>query len=157
MVALLAQLTIRLPWTPVPITGQTFGVTLMALLWGRNRALTVMTTYLILGAFGAPIFSGGTHGLELAPTVGYLIGMFFSALLVGELSNRGATRSWGRAFLASACGSALTFIFGLIVLSHFVPAAHLLTAGLLPFLPGDFLKNALAATIAVTARKKISN
>jgi len=153
-VSLLAQLTIRLPWTPVPITGQTFGVAVMALTFGRNRALAVMATYLLLGGLGAPIFSAGSFGLNLAPTVGYLIGMFFSSLVVGELANRGATKTWGYAFLAAVCGSVVTFTFGLIVLSHFIPhMSALITAGVLPFLPGDFLKNALAATIATNANR----
>ncbi len=161
-VALLAQLTIPLPWTPVPITGQTFGVALMALLFGRNRSLAVMTAYLLIGGLGAPVFSAGTAGLELGPTVGYLFGMSLGALVIGELADRGARASWLGAFFAAACGSVITFTFGVAVLALYLEptfgltksGAHgptlgaLMTMGVLPFLPGDFLKNALAATIA---------
>ena len=169
-VSLLAQLTIRLPWTPVPITGQTFGVALMALLFGRNRSLAVMTTYLLIGGLGAPVFSAGTSGLELGPTVGYLFGMSLGALVIGELANHGACKSWLTAFFAAACGSVITFTLGILVLALYIEPAQnstaisatshthatigtLMTLGVLPFLPGDFLKNAFAAAIATRARR----
>ncbi len=162
-VSLLAQVVIPLPWTPVPITGQTFGVALMALLFGRNRAFSVMGTYLLIGALGAPVFSAGTSGLLMGPTVGYLFGMSLGALVIGELANRGACKSWLTAFFAAACGSVITFTLGVIVLGHFIGghttgagnAAGLFIMGVLPFLPGDFLKNALAAAIAVQAHKRV--
>jgi biotin transport system substrate-specific component len=70
----LAQISIPLPWTPVPITGQTFGVTFLSLIWGRNRGLAVMLTYLTLGITGAPLFALGQAGFSWGPTSGYLIG-----------------------------------------------------------------------------------
>jgi len=150
LIGLLAQVAIPLPWTPVPITGQTFGVALTALLWGRKRAVAVMIAYLAAGVAGLPVFA---TTFSFGATNGYLMGMFFSALLVGELADRGFTRTWGQAFLAAALGSVLTFTFGLIVLSFFVPREMLFTAGLLPFLPGDFIKNSLAAWLATRSSR----
>lgn len=147
LISLLAQIVIHLPWTPVPITGQTFGVALTALLWGRNRGAAVMTSYLFAGAMGLPVFAAGSSVL-LGASSGYLVGMFVASVIVGELADRGFTRSWGRAFLASYIGSFFIFLFGLIVLSNFVPHETLFISGLLPFLPGDFLKNLLASFIA---------
>jgi len=162
LVSALAQVVIPLPWTPVPITGQTFGVALMALLWGRKRAFGVMSSYLALSIFGAPILAGGVAFLTFGATTGYLLGMLVSACVVGELADRGYTRTWARAFMAASLGSVCVFGFGLLVLSFFLPAAGdtfgakmitLLTAGLLPFLPGDILKNSLAAFIASRLNK----
>ncbi len=153
-ITLLTRLVIHLPWTPVPITGQTFGVALMALIFGRNRAAAVIGGYLAIGALGAPIFAGsigGASALAVGPTLGYLIGMLLAAPVVGALADLGATKSFFRAFGAAVCGSVIIFTCGLIGLAHFLPQASLatiLTAGLWPFLAGDFVKNITAASLA---------
>lgn len=153
-IALLTRLVIHLPWTPVPITGQTFGVALMALMFGRNRAAAVVAGYLVIGAVGAPIFAGGVGGaaaLTLGPTLGYLLGMLLAAPMVGALADLGATKNFFRAFGAAVCGSLIIFTCGLVGLSHFLPnlsLSALLAAGLWPFLAGDLVKNVLAASIA---------
>lgn len=152
LISALAQVAIPLPWTPVPITGQTFGVALVALLWGRARGVGVMATYLLLGGIGLPVFALGRDFVVFGPSSGYLAGMFMAAFLVGELADRGFTRTWGHAFLAATLGSAVIFTFGLLVLSFFVPREILFVSGLLPFLPGDILKNALASFIASRAQ-----
>lgn len=148
LVSALAQVVIRLPWTPVPITGQTFGVTLMALLWGRKRASAVIVSYLGLGFVGLPVLAGGAAGLAFGPTLGYLCGMILSAMVIGELADRGYTKTWVQTMGVCMLGSACVLICGAFVLSFFVPASAVLTAGILPFLPGDFIKNSLAAAIA---------
>lgn len=143
-----AQIALPLPWTPVPLTGQTFGVLLLALLWGRNRALAAVGAYLALGAFGFPVFAKGGSGLLLGPTLGYLVGMVLAAGVVGTLADRGSTRSFLRALATACLGTVLIWGVGLSVLSAWVPSETLLSAGLWPFLPGDLLKAALAASIA---------
>lgn len=150
LISLMAQIVIRLPGTPVPITGQTFGVALTALLWGRRRAFAVMGSYLFLGYLGLPLLAGGAV-LSAGPSVGYLAGMMLATLVVGELADRGFSKTWGRAFLSATLGSVVVFSLGLWVLSYFVPHEALLAAGLWPFLPGDILKNALASFIASRA------
>lgn len=147
LLSLLAQVAIRLPWTPVPVTGQTFGVALTALLWGRTRAFGVVASYLILGFVGLPVMAAG-QALTLGATGGYLGGMLLAAFVVGELADRGFTQSWWRAFLAAASGSVIIFTCGLLVLSFYVPYENLFISGLLPFLPGDLFKNLLASFIA---------
>lgn len=145
MLALLAQLKIVLPWTPVPITGQTFGVALLALLWGSRLSLTTFAGYLLLGFAGAPVLAGGASGFSFGPTMGYLAGMLLASWVVGKLSDHGWARSFWTALFACYVGSFLIFIFGVVGLSFFVPAKGLLVAGVLPFLPGDLIKNILAA------------
>lgn len=153
--ALLAQVEIRLPWTPVPITGQTFGVALVALTFGRKRAAAVLTGYLAIGGLGAPVFTLGQSGLVVGPTLGYLFGMLVAANVVGFLADRGYTRSFGKALFAAYVGSFFIFGFGLLGLALFVGNENLLMAGLLPFLPGDLIKNTMAAWIATRAQKLV--
>ena len=153
--ALLAQLSIRLPWTPVPITGQTFGVSLMALLYGRRLGIITMATYILLGAFGAPVFAAG-QALALAPMVGYLAGMVVSAAVIGFMADRGFTQTFKQSFIACLIGSACVFSLGLLVLSTFIPHSQLLIAGLLPFIPGDLVKSAIASLISTSARNRLS-
>ncbi len=155
--ALLAKISFVLPFTPVPITGQTFGVASIALLWGRSRGSAIVLSYLIFGAMGLPFFAGGASGLLLGPTSGYLIGMFLSSFVIGSLADRGWSLSLHKAWLAATIGSILVFSSGLLVLSRFVPRDALLMSGLFPFIPGDLLKNLLAATIASQVTKKLSH
>lgn len=153
--SLLAQLAIRLPWTPVPITGQTLGVTLIALLWGRKRAMATILSYLALGALGLPIFAMGKSGLTIGPTSGYLIGMTIATYWMGTLSDRGWTRIWWQSYVTAFSGSLIVFIFGVIGLSLFVPTQSLWITGVLPFLPGDFLKTLIASLIAFQSHRLI--
>ncbi|RYZ65290.1 MAG: biotin transporter BioY [Proteobacteria bacterium] len=145
--ALLAQITIPLYFTPVPITGQTFGVAVMALLWGRKRALAVFALYIAEGAAGLPVFAQGASGLFMGPTLGYLVGMAASCFVVGSLSDRGYAKRFSTALTACAAGSVCVFTFGLIGLSFFMPKELLVEAGFLPFIPGDIIKSLLAAAV----------
>lgn len=150
--ALLAQIAIPLPWTPVPLTGQTFGVTLVGLLFGR-RAVPVVLAYLAAGALGAPVFAAAKSGLTFGPTVGYLVGMLLSAVVVGSLVDRGYANTFGRRLAAGFLGSIVVFTCGLAVLSRFVPGEALLTSGLWPFVPGDIIKTTMAAWIVTKASR----
>lgn len=156
LLSLLAQLAIPLPWTPVPITGQTFGVALTALLWGRKRGLAVIISYVLLGTLGMPVFALGAAGFTFGPTMGYLVGMVIAAYWMGTLSDRGWTRSLSRTWLAAFMGSAITFACGLVVLSAFVPAKALFAAGVLPFLPGDCIKTVLVTFIVFQTHRSMS-
>lgn len=155
LLSLLAQLAIPLPWTPVPITGQTFGVALTSLLWGRKHGLAIMLSYLSIGALGLPVFAMGSSGLSVGPTVGYLVGMTVASVWMGTLADLGWTKSFLRCWLTAASGSIFTFSFGVLGLSFFVTDKNLFVIGVLPFLAGDFIKNLLASSIAYQAQKRI--
>ena len=154
LIALLAQMAIPLPWTPVPITGQTLGVTLVALSWGWKRSSIAMGLYLVLGSLGLPFFASVG---ALGATSGYLVGMLFSSVAMGYLADLGWTNSFKKALAAAYIGSFIVLGTGLLVLSYFMPSDTLLAAGLLPFLPGDFLKNVIAASISVKAKSQLSS
>lgn len=153
--AALAQVSIPLPFTPVPITGQTLGVALLALCWGSKRASGSFILYIAEGASGLPVFALGKSGLAVGPTSGYLIGMLLASVVVGSLADRGFAKSMGRAFLCCVIGSSLVFSFGLLGLSFFIPRDMLLQSGLLPFLPGDLIKNIVAASTATLLSQRL--
>jgi biotin transport system substrate-specific component len=146
LLSALAQIAIPLPFTPVPITGQTFGVALLSLMLGRQLGFTTVATYVLLGTLGLPIFSGAQAGLRIAGA-GYLVGMCLASIVIGSLADRGWSKNFASAFAASLIGSICVFTCGLIILAQFVPSANLFQAGLLPFIPGDLIKSALAAGI----------
>ena len=149
LTALAAQVEIRLPWTPVPITGQTFAVLLSGTVLGARRAFLGQCLYLLEGALGMPFFAGGAAGLAriLGPTGGYLIGFPFAAAMTGAFAEHALDRTPVRMFFIMLAGSAVIFGLGLGQLSRFVPMESLLASGLLPFIPGDLIKAALAAAV----------
>lgn len=142
-----AQLEIRLPWTPVPISGQSFAVLLSGLVLGARRAFLAQLLYLAEGSAGLPFFSGGAGGFAhlLGPTGGYLMAFPFAASITGLLAERGWDRNPFTLFAAMLSGSTIIFGLGLLQLSRFVPGNALLGAGLLPFIPGDLIKSGVAA------------
>jgi biotin transport system substrate-specific component len=144
-----AQLEVRLPWTPVPVTGQSFAVLLSGIVLGARRAFLAQALYLAQGAAGLPFFAGGAAGLAhlIGPSGGYLCAFPFAALATGLLAERAWDRRPVTLFLTMLAGSSVVFALGLAQLSRFVPADQLLQAGLLPFIPGDLLKSALAAGV----------
>ena len=148
-VGLLAQVQIRLAWTPVPITLQPLGVFLAGAALGSRRGALAMLAYLAEGAAGLPFFAGGSAGVAhlLGPTGGYLFGFGPTAFAIGFLAERGWDRSPLRAFLAMCVGSVALFACGLAQLSPFVPRSELLRAGFTPFLVGDLIKMLAAAAL----------
>ncbi len=142
-----AQVEIRLPWTPVPVTGQTFAVLLCGAVLGARRAFLAQMLYLCEGGMGLPVFSGGAAGFAymVGPTGGYLMAFPFAAAVTGALAERGWDKHFVTMFAAMLLGSAVIFALGLAQLSRFVPSSQLLGAGLLPFVPGDLVKSSLSA------------
>ena len=155
LMAALSQVSIPLPWTPVPITGQTFGVTFLSLTWGRNLSLATMLSYLGLGIAGAPIFAMGQAGFSWGPTSGYLIGMVVASSWIGTLADWGWAKTFWRSYLISVSGSAIVFACGLYGLSFFLPQALLLSAGFYPYIGGDFIKTIMACLLATRLNRVI--
>jgi len=144
---LAAQVAFPLPWTPVPLTGQTFAVLLSGALLGWKRGFLAQALYLAEGAAGLPLFAGGGAGpgVFMGPTAGYLVAFPFAAALTGWLASRGWDRRFITTLLAMLIGSSVIFLLGALWLARFVPASQVAFSGVLPFLPGDVIKAALAA------------
>lgn len=153
LLSALAQIQIPLPFTVVPITGQTFGVIFLGMLYGAKRAGATVGTYLLAGFAGLPIFAGGAAGLG-GPTMGYLFGMILAGMWVGKCSDWGLTGKFWSAYLCGLSGSLWIFGFGALGLSAFIPWSDVFAAGVLPFIPGDLIKTALAAGAVVSLQKK---
>jgi biotin transport system substrate-specific component len=145
-VALTAQVAIRLPFSPVPVTAQTLAVLLVGALLGSRRGALTMLAYLGQGLMGLPVFAAGAAGpaYALGPTGGYLAGFVAAAYLTGWLAEHGWDRHLGTALLAMLAGNVVIYSLGLPWLSHYA-GAQTLAVGLLPYLAGDALKLALAA------------
>ena len=149
LIAVTAQIAIPLGFSPVPITGQTFGVLLIGALYGARRGALTVIAYLAEGAAGLPVFAAFGAGAAhlLGPTGGYLVGFVPAAFLVGVLAQRG----WDRWFLttvaAMVAGNLVIFIVGATWLTAFIDADLAITLGVVPFLPGAVVKIVLAALL----------
>lgn len=159
LIALAAQVAVPLPFSPVPVTGQTYAVFIVGAALGSRLGLATVALYVVEGVAGIPVFApGGPVGFARlsGPTGGYLVGFAAAALLVGWLAERGWDRNIVTAAAAMLGGEILVYAFGLPRLAAFVPAERVLVAGLIPFIPGDLVKVALAAATPIAARRALA-
>ncbi len=146
LVGLSAQVKIYLPFSPVPITGQTFAVLMLGALLGSRRGGLAMVAYLVEGLMGLPVFASGI-GLAalLGPAGGYLVGFVPAAYIVGRLAEEGWDRRVLTTIAAMIIGDAVLLTFGFAWLAILTDVKTALVAGLISFIPGDILKIAIAA------------
>jgi biotin transport system substrate-specific component len=159
-VGIAAQVVIPLPFTPVPVTGQTFAVLLAGAALGARRAIMSMGLYLLAALAGVPwLAHHGTalRGGALVPTFGYVVGFIAAAGLAGWLAQRGWTRTPLRTAGVFALGNVVIYGFGLtwLKISLGVSFAKAASLGLTPFLAGDALKIAAAAALFPAAWKLV--
>jgi len=155
LLAVSAHAYVWLPGSLVPVTGQTFVVLLLGALLGRRLGAAAVTAYLLEGAAGLPVFAGGGAGAAwlAGPTGGYLLGFVVAAGLTGTLAERGWDRTPARTAAALALGAAVILLLGAAWLAVFVGPTAALTAGVLPFLPGEAWKVAAATALLPAGRK----
>ncbi|MET0561086.1 MAG: biotin transporter BioY [Microbacterium sp.] len=159
VVALLAQ--VEIPLWPVPITGQTLGVIIVGASLGAWRGAAALTTYMVLGLAGLPIFAGLTGSLAAVakPSFGFVIGFIFSAFVAGWFAERAWDRRPGLAFVGFAAASVVPFLFGVpylayilnVVLGLDLTFVQILEAGVFPFIIGGLVKAGIAALIIPAA------
>jgi biotin transport system substrate-specific component len=151
-VGLLAQLSIHLSFTPVPITGQTLGVLLAGAALGWRRAAAAMALYAVAGIAGVPWFAGHASGY-VGASFGYIIGFFLAAMLCGYLAERGADRSVLRSVPAMIAAEVIIYAVGVTWLAFYahLGAGTAISEGLTPFLAGDAIKAAIAAGLLPVA------
>ena len=157
LIAVLAQIEILLPFTPVPITGQTFGVLLVGAALGSKRGLASLVLYLAEGALGLPFFAGGASGFGIltGATAGYLAGFVIAAYVVGLLAERGLERSVRTSMIPFLAGTIIIYICGVAWLAVILGGlGKAIAAGLLPFLLGDAIK-LIAASLVLPAAWKL--
>jgi len=155
--ALCAQISFQLPFTPVPITLQTFGVLLLGASYGLWRGGLTTIVYLLMGVVGLPVYADQSHGLDvvLGATGGYLLGFVVAAALVGWLAQRQWDRRFASATAAMLAGTVVIFAIGLpwLMADQGLDWATTLEYGLYPFVPGELLKLYLAAALLPGAWK----
>jgi biotin transport system substrate-specific component len=159
LTAAASQVRIPLPFTPVPVTGQTFAVLLAGAALGSRSGAASQALYISLGLVGFPFFAGGNGGWEYAtgPTLGYLIGFVVAAAVVGYLAEQRKDRAVATALPAFLSGTAVIYLFGVgwLMASLQMGFGDAVSKGLLPFLVGDALKIALAGTLVPAAWKLV--
>ena len=161
LIGLSAQVSIPLPNTPVPLTGQTFAVLLVGGAYGATRGFFTMAAYLVVGGLGYGVFASHGSGWDAlrfsSATGGYLVGMLVAATLVGWLADRGWDRKACARSLAMALGDAVILLFGATWLAHALDltAVQAWNLGVKDFLIGDAIKILLAAGLLPAAWKLV--
>lgn len=159
---LCAQIRIYLGFTPVPVTGQVFAVLLSGVLLGSGYGSLSQVFYIALGACGVPWFqswSGGLTYLAHAPTVGYLMGFVFAALLIGRLTERHVA---ARGFLPQLglmlAGVSVIYLAGGVYFAAFMHTgpARTMELAIVPFIFLDLVKAAAVASISTALLPKTS-
>jgi biotin transport system substrate-specific component len=156
---IMAQIIIPLPWTPVPITAQTFAVLCSGLFLGRKYGVLSQIIYIVLGVAFIPWFGGMTGGLEifLGSTFGFFIGFIIASYFVGFITEKYAdARNFRKmAVTIGIANFAFIYIPGLAFLALFlgmqgtpVGIVELLMMGLIPFIAGDIVKILGAASVS---------
>ena len=152
-------ISIPLPFSPVPITGQTIAVMLAGSLLTLRQAALSLGAFLVLGIVGLPIFAGGVGGLGIiaGPRGGYLIGFLAGAIVIALI--KGKRTNVLRLGLANVIGGIVViYLFGVLWLSHVmgVGLAKGFLIGALPYLPGDLIKVIIAVTVSVKANAHLN-
>jgi biotin transport system substrate-specific component len=157
LIGLCANLKVWLPFSPVPVTGQTFAVLMIGALMGARRGCLAVLAYIIEGAAGLPVFAAGAGvAALLGPTGGYLFGFIPAVYITGRLAEAGWDRRIVTTILAMVFGNLVIYIFGLFWLCCLTGFnARTLTIGLY-FIPGDLVKIILAAILLPSVWKLLA-
>jgi len=149
LVGLLAQVSIPLGFTPVPLTGQTLGVLLVGSVLGWQRATISMSLYLFAGLAGVPWYAEHSHGVPASGSLGYIVGFVFAGALLGALASKGDSKDIVRTIGSMILAEAVIYAFGVIWLANVWhwSAAKAIQLGLEPFIIGDIIKAVIAGLI----------
>lgn len=155
LVALLAKVSFFIG--PVPITGQTLGVIVVGAALGATRGAAALTTYMLVGLAGAPVFAGPIAGpaYALSPSFGFVIGFIPAAFVAGWFAQRAWDRRPALAFLGFVSASVIPFLIGVPYMALILSAVmgveitflSVMEAGVLPFIAGGLIKAAVAAAV----------
>ena len=155
LVSLAAQISVNTPFTPVPITGQTFAVCLVGASLGAIRGVASLSLYFLIGIIGAPVYAHHSSGWDVITSAsgGYIVGFIAAAAVTGVL----AEHKWDRRFSSSVgamlTGNVVIYLVGLPWLAVVLDTNldKTLEYGLYYFVPGDLLKLYFAAALLPAA------
>ena len=146
---------VQVPFWPVRLSMQSFVVLAIGLACGGRLGAATILAYLAEGALGLPVFQAGAGPAYMAgPTGGYLLGFLLAAAAVGGFADRGATRRWPGRIAVLLFGEALIYAPGVAWLAVLFGPAKSVAFGLVPFLPAEVLKLALAAAATPLLRRR---
>ena len=147
---------IQLPFWPVPMTMQTFVIFLIGMTYSVRLSFITVSMYLFEGAIGLPVFaSGGGIAYLVGPTSGYLYGMLISSVVISYLANLGFSKTYFKTSISLLIGSFIIFLFGILYLGWIIGYEKAIIAGLLPFIPSELFKIALAVSLIPSIQKII--
>ena len=147
---------IQLPFWPVPMTMQTFVIFLIGMTYSVRLSFITVSMYLFEGALGLPVFaSGGGIAYLIGPTSGYLYGMLISSVVISYLANLGFSKTYFKTSISLLIGSFIIFLFGILYLGSIIGYEKAIIAGLLPFIPSELFKIALAVSLIPSIQKII--
>jgi biotin transport system substrate-specific component len=155
-ISAMAQVSIPLPFTPVPLTGQTLAVLLTAGALGTWRSISSSILYLGLAVAGLPVLAPQTDGSHVVGTqvfqmasFGYVVGFILASFVVGKLSERGLSKSITGTTITMLIGNVVIYTAGLINLKNITGAdwSQVFAWGLTPFMIGDLVKVVIAANL----------
>ena len=142
---------VQVPFWPVPMTMQTFVIFLIGMTYGVRLSFVTVALYLFEGAAGLPVFaSGGGIAYLTGPTAGYLYGMLVAAIVISYMAGKGFGVSYIKTTLTLLLGSIIIFSFGIFYLGSLIGFEKAFQAGLIPFIPSEIFKIALAVSIIPT-------
>jgi biotin transport system substrate-specific component len=157
--ALLAQVAVPVPGSPVPITGQTLAVVLTAASLGPLRGTAVQVLYLLAALVGLPFYSEASGGYDVVfgATGGYVLGFIPAAYLIGLAAKHGADRQLRKSLPLFIAGQAVIFAVGVpwLAVSTGMTAAQALDAGFYPFILGGIVKAIIAGVVLGAAWKLV--
>ena len=155
LIGLLAQFSIPVPFSPVPITCQTIGVVLVGGILGAKKGSLSILCYIFEGAIGIPVFAGMKSGMHIlvGPTAGYLWAFIIAGFIMGLLTEKGYTKKPLDSFLSCFIATTLILVFGALYLAIFSGLNDALKMGFYPFLVGDVIKSYICAVLLTTFRK----
>lgn len=160
MMCVLAPFSAPIPFSPVPISLASLVIYFCAIIGGWKRAAISVTVYLLLGSIGVPVFAGWTAGFQklAGPTGGYLIGYLFIAIIVGYFADKFEEKRL-LCLLGLILGTLVCYLFGTIWLAALMDLSFVkaLFLGIIPYLPGDAIKIALALLCAIPLRKRLKS
>jgi len=147
---------VQVPFWPVPMTMQTFVIFLLGMTYSIRLSFATVALYLFEGALGLPVFAtGGGIAYLVGPTAGYLYGMLFASIVISYFANLGFSKTYIKTSFSLLIGSAVIFSFGIIYLGYIIGYEKAVVAGLLPFIPSELFKIALAVALIPTLQKII--
>jgi biotin transport system substrate-specific component len=147
---------VQVPFWPVPMTMQTFVVFLIGMSYGWKLSFLTLIAYILEGDLGLPVFATGAgFAYLMGPTAGYIYGMLLAAIVIGFLSEKGFSNTYFMSLVSLLIGSVIIFTLGVGYLGSIIGYDKAINFGLLPFIPSELFKIALAVALIPSLSKFI--